>query len=76
MSICPNCGVTLSHTERACPLCHQPVESGCSVRAYPVNRERVPASLKNAALLSFLGMLPAIQIFFQSFLQFVTDIRR
>lgn len=76
MSYCPNCGVTLSHTESTCPLCRLPVRPETDVRAYPSERERVPADFQRAALLSFLSVLPAIELFFQGFVQFITDIRR
>jgi len=76
MSYCPNCGVTLSHTESTCPLCRLPVRPVSDVRAYPLEKERVPQDFHRTALLSFLSVLPTIQLFFQGFVQFVTDIRR
>ncbi len=76
MTNCPNCGVTLSYTESACPLCRLTVGAASKVRAYPLEREWVPQDFHGATLLSFFGVLPTIQLFFQGFVQFITEIRR
>ena len=59
MSYCSKCGVELSHTEDACPLCGAQIHTKEDItqRAYPANMEAVPQTSPHIALRGLILLL-------------------